>query len=149
MIAFDQATKAWAVANLQGQDPVVVIPQVLSLTFVLNPGAAFGMATGYTWLLALFALGISTYMLFVARSLNSRLWGLALALLFAGAVGNLLDRIFRAPGFMRGHVVDFLQFTFIDFPVFNFADNAITFGAILVVLQSVRGIGVNGERGTS
>lgn len=146
VVVLDQATKTWAVARLRDADPIEVIPGVLSFTFVLNPGAAFGMATGATPILTTLAIVISAIVLFVARRIDDRWWGLALGLLLAGAVGNLIDRLFRAPGPFRGHVVDFLQFDFIDFPVFNVADSAITVAAGLIILQALRGVDLDGTR---
>ena len=78
-----------------------------------------------------------------SRRLGSRWWALALGLLLGGAVGNLLDRLFREPGFGQGHVVDF-----IDLPrlfVFNLADAAITCAAVLIALLGLRGIGLEGD----
>ena len=80
----------------------------------------------------------------IARDLGSRLWALTLGLLVGGAVGNLIDRLFREPGFARGHVVDFFQLP--HWPIFNIADSCIFCAALLIGWLGLRGIGVNGER---
>jgi signal peptidase II len=77
--------------------------------------------------------------------LRNRTWAVALGLLLGGALGNLTDRLVRQPGVMRGHVVDFLELP--NWPVFNIADTALTLAAVLIVVQSLRGIGTDGRRG--
>ena len=72
----------------------------------------------------------------IARQLPGRFEGFAIGLVLGGAVGNLLDRIFRGDGFLNGKVIDFIDFDF--FPTFNAADSAITIGAILAVLLAFR-----------
>lgn len=134
----------WAVASLQGEQPITLVPGVLDLTFLRNPGAAFGLGTGYTALLSTVAIGIAVAVVWMAHRLRDRTWAVTLGLLLAGALGNLADRVFRQPGFMRGHVVDFLQLP--NWPVFNIADVAITTAAVLVVVQSSRGVALDGTR---
>ena len=140
----DQVTKAVAVRMLENEPSVSVIPGVLDLRFLRNPGAAFGVATSLTWLLSLAAIAVAIAVVVMASRLRNRTWALALGLLLAGAVGNLTDRIFRKPGVLRGHVVDFLEFP--HWPVFNVADTALTIACLLIVLQSLRGIGIDGAR---
>jgi signal peptidase II len=82
----------------------------------------------------------------MASRLRDRTWAVALGLLLGGALGNLTDRLVRQPGFMRGHVVDFLELP--NWPVFNIADAALTVAAVLVVVQSLRGVGTDGRRGS-
>jgi signal peptidase II len=142
-IAFDVATKVAAVEFLAGRDPVEVVPGVLNLTFVRNPGAAFGLGTGLTWLLSGIAIVVVGVVLRMAGRLRDRAWAVALGLLLGGAVGNLVDRLLRQPGPMRGHVVDFLQLP--NWPVFNVADSAICVAAALVMWRSLRGVGLDGR----
>jgi len=139
----DQATKVWAVRSLQGAEPIEVVPGVLDLRFLRNPGAAFGLATGATWVLSLLACVVVVVVVVMAARLRERTWALALGLLLAGALGNLTDRLFRQPGFMRGHVVDFLELP--NWPVFNVADMALTAACVLVLVQSLRGVGMDGR----
>jgi signal peptidase II len=84
------------------------------------------------------------YILRTARNLRSIGWAIALGLLLGGATGNLLDRIFRAPGLFQGHVVDWIQLP--DWPVFNLADSAIVCAGVLVVLLALRGIRMDGTK---
>jgi signal peptidase II len=144
----DLITKTIAVARLEDADPVVVIPHVLHLTFVRNPGAAFGMATGFTIVLTAIALTVCVVVIRMARQLRDPLWAIGLGLLLAGALGNLTDRVFREPSLLQGHVVDFLQFPDWppNWPVFNVADVMINIAAVIIVLQTVRGVGLDGTK---
>ncbi|WP_332874741.1 signal peptidase II [Lentzea terrae] len=140
VLALDVLTKVLAVAFLEGADPIKLFGGVLYLTFVRNPGAAFGMAEGMTWILALIALGVAGFILWISRNLRSQPWAIGLGLVLGGAVGNLADRLFRQPGPMRGHVVDFLSL-FDPFgrvwPVFNVADMAIVCGGVTIVVLAL------------
>lgn len=140
VLALDVLTKVLSVAFLEGADPIKVFGGVLYLTFVRNPGAAFGMAEGWTWILALIALGVVGFILWISRNLRSQGWAVGLGLVLGGAVGNLADRLFREPGPMRGHVVDFLSL--FDpygrvWPVFNIADMAIVGGGVTVIVLAL------------
>ncbi|RAS61616.1 signal peptidase II [Lentzea atacamensis] len=142
VLALDVLTKVLSVAFLEDADPIKLFGGVLYLTFVRNPGAAFGLAEGMTWILALIALGVAGFILWISRNLRSQPWAVGLGLVLGGAVGNLADRLFREPGPMRGHVVDFLSL-FDPFgqvwPVFNVADMAIVSGgATIIVLALMR-----------
>lgn len=140
----DQLTKALAVDRLVEGEPVELVPGVLDLYLLYNPGAAFSLATGMTWLLTVVAGAVVVAVAVMARRLGSRAWALTLGLLLGGALGNLTDRLLRDPGFGVGHVVDFLRLP--RWPVFNLADTAIVVAAVLVVVLSLRGIGVDGRR---
>lgn len=143
VVALDQLAKAWAVTTLADGRSIDVVGSLLQLRLFRNPGAAFSFATGTTWIFTIVATVVSVVIVRTSRRLGSRWWALALGLLLGGAVGNLLDRLFREPGFGQGHVVDF-----IDLPrlfVFNLADAAITCAAVLIGLLAFRGIGVEGE----
>lgn len=101
-----------------------------------NPGAAFGMGESATVVFSIFAILATMGCLFVAMPRIHRPWhGVALGLFLAGITGNLVDRLFRAPGPLHGHVVDFIQVRW--FAIFNVADICITVGAALVVLGSL------------
>jgi signal peptidase II len=142
--AADQLTKAWASANLQPDQPRELLGSVLQLNLTRNPGAAFSIATGATWVLTLIASAVVVFILFTVRRLGSRGWALALGLLLGGSLGNLTDRLFRAPGPGRGHVVDFLQLP--NFPIFNIGDSAIVTAAVLIAVLAFRGVNVDGTR---
>jgi signal peptidase II len=140
----DQLTKAWATANLQPDQPRELIGSVLQLNLIRNSGAAFSIGTGATWILTAIACSVVVFILFSARRLGSRGWALALGLLLAGSLGNLTDRMFRAPGPGRGHVVDFVQLP--HYPIFNVADSAIVSAAVLIAVLAFRGINIDGTR---
>jgi signal peptidase II len=140
----DQLTKAWATANLEPDQPRELIGSVLQFNLIRNSGAAFSIGTGATWILTMIACSVVAFILFSVRRLGSRGWALALGLLLAGSLGNLTDRMFRAPGPGRGHVVDFLQLP--HYPIFNIADSAIVSAAVLIAVLAFRGINIDGTR---
>ncbi len=146
-IAFvaDLGTKALVVAKMTPGEPISVVGDVVRLTLVRNPGAAFSMATGMTWLLTLIAAAVVIGVIRIGRSLRSVGWAIGLGLVLGGAVGNLVDRVFRAPGPLEGHVVDFISVTR-WWPVFNLADSSIVCGAILLVALTVFGFEPDGSR---
>jgi len=142
--ALDLLTKVLAVRHLTPDDPVDVVGSLLRLDLVRNPGAAFSTGTSYTVLLSVIAVVAAAVVIRFGRRLGDRTWAVALGLLLAGVCGNLTDRVFREPGFMRGHVVDFLALP--HWPVFNVADMLIDAAVVLIIVQSWRGIGVSGRR---
>lgn len=144
VVLVDQLTKEWALANFTEGVREPLLGDLLGLTLVFNPGAALSIASGTTWIFTLAAIGVSVAILRVAPRLGSRGWAVGLGLMLGGALGNLLDRLLREPGFAVGHVVDFIAY--LDWFVGNVADIAIVAAAVLVVLLSLRGIGVDGLR---
>ena len=135
LIALDQVTKAWAVAALS-DGPASIVGTTVELRLSRNTGGAFSLFQQFTPVLAVLAVVVAVVLVRVLQRTRDRVILVALALVLAGAIGNLLDRIFRAPGFLRGAVVDFIG---IDrFPTFNVADSAITIGAVLLVLWGWR-----------
>jgi signal peptidase II len=95
------------------------------------------MATGYTWVLTLIATAVVIGIIWMGRRLVSPWWAIGLGMILGGAMGNLVDRFFRSPGPLRGHVVDFLSIGW--WPVFNVADPSVVGGAILLVALSLFG----------
>jgi signal peptidase II len=146
VLAADILTKALVVAHLRPGEPVHVLGTVLEWNLLRNPGAAFSVGTGDTILFTAIAVAVVVYIVRTARKLRSAAWALTLGLLLGGACGNLVDRIFRAPGLFRGDVVDFIEVTRY-WPVFNLADSAIVCGGILTVLLALLGIHMDGTRG--
>ena len=138
VIVIDQLTKWLAIVYLEDQDPVEVFGELLQLTFVRNPGAAFSIGTEYTWLFSIAATAVAIGILIFSRRVTSKLWLVALGGLFGGAVGNLIDRVFQPPGGFQGHVVDFLELP--NWPVFNVADMAVVGSAIFMVALSLFGV---------
>lgn len=137
VLALDVVTKVLAVKLLPPGQPVPIIGDTVTWTLVRNSGAAFSMATGYTWVLTLIATGVVVGIFWMGRRLVSPWWAVGLGMILGGAMGNLVDRFFRAPGPLRGHVVDFLSVGW--WPVFNVADPSVVGGAILLVVLSVFG----------
>jgi signal peptidase II len=135
IVVLDQITKWFAVRTLS-DGPVVLIDGFLQFRLVRNPGSAFSLFRGGGAILALIALGAVVLIFVILSRLPSRWEGVALGLVLGGAVGNLLDRIFRGDGFLAGKVIDFVDFDF--FPTFNVADSAITIGAVVAVLLAFR-----------
>jgi signal peptidase II len=142
--AVDLVSKVLAVAELQDRAPVRVVGDLLQLTLVRNPGAAFSTGTSYTLVLSLIAVAAVLAVLYVARTLSDRLWAVGLGCLLGGVLGNLTDRLFRAPGPLRGHVIDWIQLP--NWPVFNVADMCIDVAAVVIVVQAIRGISPSGRR---
>ncbi len=142
--AIDLVSKAVVVDTLTGQPPVEVLGTYLQLNVVYNPGAAFSFATSFTEILTGVAIVAAGVVLWVARRLGSTLWAVGLGLLLGGVLGNLTDRLFRAPGPFRGHVVDFFMLP--NFPVFNVADICINLAAATIIVQALRGVRVDGHR---
>ena len=130
----DQATKAWAATALHGH-PRSVFGGRLLLRESRNPGAAFSIATGQTVLISLLAIAAVIAMLVAAHRATSPATQIAWGLVAGGAAGNLIDRLFRTPGPLRGHVVDWLDLGW--FPSVNAADSAITLGVLLLLTLSL------------
>lgn len=143
VVAVDQVTKQLAIHYLEDRPPIPVIGDLAGFAFYRNPGAAFGMGAGSTWVFALIAMVVLVGILFAGRKLGSRGWALGLGLLLGGLTGNLLDRLFRAPGAFHGAVVDFIDLYFF---ICNVADIAISAAAVVVVVLTFRGIGLDGRR---
>ena len=145
VLALDAVSKALVVAHLTPDQPVHVLGNVLMLWLTRNPGAAFSVGTSETVVFTVIAFGVVVYIARTARRLYSLGWAVALGLLLGGAMGNLGDRIFRAPGLFRGDVVDWIAVTRY-YPIFNLADSAIVCGGILMVILAMRGYHLDGTR---
>ncbi|MEP6814683.1 MAG: signal peptidase II [Marmoricola sp.] len=143
----DQVTKHLAVDRLTNHPPVHVVGALLQLNLTRNPGAAFSTGTGFTQVFSVVAIAATLVILWFGRRVRTTLWALGLGLLLAGVTGNLTDRLFRTPGPLRGHVVDFLMLP--HWPIFNVADICINIAAAVIVVQALRGVRINGSRGDS
>ena len=137
-------SKTIVVATLSHRAPIRLLGGFLTLRELRNSGAAFSIGTSVTVVFTLIALGVIVAILRTARRLRSIPWAVTLGLLLGGAAGNLGDRLFRSPGFLRGNVVDWIQLP--HWPVFNVADSCIVCGGILAVLLAARGISIDGTR---
>lgn len=135
IVVLDQVTKIAAVATL-ADGPVAVVGDVVALRLTRNPGGAFSILQGATPVLAVAALVLTVVLVRAVHRSSDRLVQVGLALVVGGAVGNLVDRCFRSPGFLRGEVVDFVAVW--RWPVFNVADSAVTVGAVILVVAAFR-----------
>ncbi|SOC50679.1 signal peptidase II [Blastococcus aggregatus] len=145
----DLVTKLVVVATIEPGEDIRVLGGALYLTHLRNTGAAFSFAEGFTVVFSLVAAAVVVVIVRTARRLFSTGWAVTLGLVLGGAVGNLIDRIFRDPGFLRGGVVDFLSVFGPDgdvWPVFNVADSAIVCGGVLGAVLALRGIDFDGTR---
>ena len=142
VLVADIISKAIVVASLEPGRVVRLAGHYLELTNTRNSGAAFSVGTRATVLFTAVAVVVVVVILRAAPRLRSRGWAVCLGLLLGGAVGNLGDRVFRAPAVFRGEVVDWLQLP--HWPVFNLADSAIVIGGCLAVLLAARGTPLEG-----
>ena len=143
--ALDQFTKYLVVANLHVGDEVPVLGELLQLHFVKNAGAAFSLASAYTWFFSIVACAVTVFIIWFARRIRSAGWAVLFGMLLGGTTGNLTDRLFREPAFGQGHVIDFISVY--GFPaIFNIADSFIVASMGLFIILTLRGIGLDGER---
>jgi signal peptidase II len=143
VVAADAVSKTLALDRLPGHPPTRLLGGLVTLTLTRNAGAAFGIGTSYTAVIALVALGVIVFIVRTAGRLRSLAWSVALGLLLGGAAGNLGDRLFRSPGPMRGRVVDWINLP--HFPwTFNLADSAIVCAAALIAVLALRDIRIDG-----
>ncbi|CUR54030.1 Lipoprotein signal peptidase [metagenome] len=145
--ALDVGTKILAVERLTGKGRVDVLGDLFGFHLVRNPGAAFSTGLGFTLVFSLLAIVATGVVLWLARRLGSLLWAVGMGLLLAGITGNLTDRLLRDPSPLRGHVVDFLELP--NWPIFNVADICLNLGVLIVLIQTVRGVALDGSRTTT
>ncbi|GAA2753767.1 signal peptidase II [Amnibacterium kyonggiense] len=146
VLTADQVVKAWVVATLPEGVPHPVIGNLLIFEHVANPGAAFSLATGATWVFSIIAVAVVVFLVWFARRIRSVAWGVLFGLLLGGTLGNLTDRLTRPPGFGVGHVVDFILVPWLLPAIFNLADSAIVISMCLFVLLTLLGRGIDGSR---
>ncbi|GAA0266645.1 signal peptidase II [Cryptosporangium japonicum] len=139
----DQATKYWAERALSDGREITVVPPLIDFRLVYNPGAAFSIGESMTWVFAIAAAAAVVGILYYARRVTSLAWALALGAVLGGAASHLGDRLFREPGFARGHVVDFIDYN--GFFVGNVADIALVLGAIVLALLTFREVPLREE----
>ncbi|MDR2702746.1 MAG: signal peptidase II [Cellulomonadaceae bacterium] len=143
-ILADQLTKGWALTALADGHRVELLGEYLSLWLLRNPGAALGIGDGFTWVLTIVVVALVAAMFWVIPRIRSLGWAWAFGLLLGGAIGNLIDRLFRYPGFAHGKVIDFIAYW--NWFVGNVADIAIVIAAGLIILLTFRGIHIDGTR---
>ncbi|MDQ4148750.1 MAG: signal peptidase II [Actinomycetota bacterium] len=137
VIAVDQASKAWAVANLGGGRRIAIPGSLFNLSLVHNPGSAFGLFGASTRLV--FAASLAILAAVTIWAVRNPEAPVRLGMVIGGGAGNLVDRIFRPPGLGAGHVVDFINFSFWPaFPTFNLADSAIVVAVTLLLAEAIK-----------
>jgi signal peptidase II len=148
IIGFDQLTKFLAQEYLfprqtSGEGPIELLGGFVKFTYAENTGAAFSIGSGITWVFTLIACVVVLVIFRYARRLASLPWALALGGLLGGSLGNLIDRMFRAPGPFQGFVVDFIQLPY--WAIFNIADMSIVISGIGIAILLFRGTPIDGK----
>ncbi|MCI1931081.1 MAG: signal peptidase II [Clostridia bacterium] len=132
----DQISKFYVLANLKPVGSVQFLPGILDFTFVENQGAAFGILSGGRWIFVFITLGVTIAAFWYVKNKMPKKKQylpvmISLVLILAGAWGNVIDRLFR------GYVVDFFEFKFISWPVFNLADIYVVTGTVLLAVMFI------------
>ncbi|WIM98147.1 signal peptidase II [Actinoplanes oblitus] len=148
-VALDQWVKHLSTENLDPNEPVRILGGLIYLSLLRNGGAAFSFGSAYTWIFPVITLVVIGWIGWMATKLRSVPWAVALGLVLGGALGNLTDRLFRAPGPFQGHVVDMISAFAPNgerFAVFNIADSCLTVGVCLAVILELTGRQRDGSR---
>ncbi|MCQ2460845.1 MAG: signal peptidase II [Clostridia bacterium] len=131
LVGLDQLIKVLVIANVKPVAAVPFIDGIIQFRYVENTGAAFSILSEKTWLLSIITgvmILIGLLYLFLGKA-DNKLQYVSIVLVISGGLGNLIDRIFR------GFVVDFIEYLFMEYAVFNFADILVTVGAVLLVVS--------------
>ena len=148
-LLIDLVTKHLALAALTDREPVRLLGGLIYLNLVRNSGAAWSIGSDHTWVFPLVTIAVIGWIVWMTLRLRSIPWAISLGLVLGGALGNLMDRIFRAPGHFVGHVVDMISVfgPFGEyFPVFNLADSSLVCGVVLAVVLELTGRQRDGSR---
>ena len=149
VLAADQLAKTVAIDTLPPERVVPVLGDALQFYLVRNPGAAFSLGEGVTWIFTIALAVVAGVIVFLAvRRVRSRLWAVVLGLLLGGVLGNLTDRLVREPGFPVGHVVDFISTPWMMPAIYNVADIFIVSMMISVAILVLAGLRLDGTRET-
>jgi len=140
VIVADQASKWWAETELADGQIRPFIGEFIRFRLVYNPGAAFSIGESFTWIFTIVAAIVAVAIAWFAWRVRSRPWAVVFGLVLGGAITHLGDRLFREPGFARGHVVDFIVYG--NWFVGNIADIAIVGGALLGLLLTLLQVGM-------
>jgi signal peptidase II len=145
VVALDQWVKQLSLAHLSGSAPVRLLGGAIYLNLTRNSGAAYSIGGGFTWIFPIFALIVIAGIIWLSRRLRSIGWAVSLGLVLGGAAGNLLDRLFRSPGVLRGEVVDMISLfdpagrAWPVKAIFNLADAALFCGVVLLIILELTG----------
>lgn len=132
LVIIDQATKYLTVQNIELGQVIEFIPNIVSLTYIRNTGAAFSILEGQMWffyIVTIIVIGVLIYYMYTEAK-KDRMLGILLSFILAGAIGNFIDRL------MLQYVVDMIKLEFIDFAIFNVADSYLTVGVILLFIYT-------------
>lgn len=143
IVFIDQFVKSVVLANLKPGEPVDLIGSIVRLNLVYNDSAAFSIGFGVTWIFTILSTLAMLTLLWFSNKATTAGWSLIGGLLLGGVVGNLIDRVFREPGFAVGHVIDYIQIPF-NFAIFNIADMAIVVACSVTVIRILRGDKIGG-----
>lgn len=133
LVLIDQISKIIVENNMVLYEQIIFIEPILNFRFTYNTGAAWSILSDHRWLLALISIVASAGLLYLLKDFNlkkHKIYSFALVLVSSGAIGNLIDRVFRKEG-----VVDFLEFGFMEFPIFNIADSFLTVGVVMLAVH--------------
>ncbi|WP_426737495.1 signal peptidase II [Plantibacter sp. 2H11-2] len=136
VVVIDQGSKAWAEASLTGRERIPLVGELLGLQLAYNPGAAFSFGEGFTWVFALVAVAAAVTAIVFAFRVRRPGWAIVIGALGGAAASHAGDRLFRDPGFARGHVVDFIAYG--NWFIGNIADIVIVVAVIAGVLLAIR-----------
>lgn len=145
-LVLDQSVKIIVEQNMRLGQSIEVIPGFFNIHYILNPGAAFSIGENFTIVFAILQSAVAIYVIYLLfRKVLARSWAIALGCLLGGVLGNVVDRLFREPGFGFGHVVDMLSVN--HFAIFNVADSFIVCSMIAVAYMLIRGRNLDGSIG--
>lgn len=133
VVVADQLTKWWATSAL-ADGPIVIVDGWFQFRLTYNTGASFSLFSGAGQLIAVVVIGVIAMIFYILRDANRRIETVALGLILGGAIGNLIDRVFRGSSLLDGAVVDFIDFSF--FATFNIADMAVNVGVVLLLIAA-------------
>ncbi len=147
----DQLSKMWVMSTLTEGVSQPILGDFLQFYFVRNPGAAFSLSSGTTWVFSILAAVVTVVIIVFARKIRSIAWAVVFGLLLGGTLGNLTDRLTKVNGqgvveFGNGLVVDFISTPWMMPAIYNVADIAIVSSMCLLVLLTLLGIHIDGTR---
>jgi signal peptidase II len=152
VVTLDQVVKQLSLAHLSGSPPVRLFGGAVYFNLTRNSGAAYSLGGRFTYVFPIIAVAVIGAIIWLARRLRSTAWAVALGLVLGGAVGNLADRLFRPPGFLRGQVIDMISLfdpngrVFPAGAIFNLADSALFCGVVLALILELAGRHRDGTR---
>ena len=134
-VAADQISKYIVASNMEIGESFSFIKYIFNITYLTNTGAAFGVLKDHRWIFIIASIaaiiGITAVLIYLLRRKEFFVLQIAFALMLSGGIGNMIDRIYL------GYVIDFLEFDFVNFAIFNIADSCITIGCAICILYII------------